>query len=179
MCAQKGHTHHFSMINAHWNCTYMQRSFNWRAWSFALKIFVLRSISNNGNGLNLVYSWSDLVILTSIIFTARKWSCGKVIFSQASVHSRSRGWLHHLHHGIGHMVVYPLTSGLGTYSPPRHKTWVPTPPTATYIWWSSLETCSNVSTCGPTSIVLTSSGGHWNMHSWEVGSTHPTGMLSC
>ena len=27
--------------------------------------------------------------------------------------------------------------------------------------------------------VLTSSGGHRNMHRWQAGGTHPTGMLSC
>ena len=27
--------------------------------------------------------------------------------------------------------------------------------------------------------VLTSSGGHWNTYSWQAGSMHPTGMLSC
>ena len=27
--------------------------------------------------------------------------------------------------------------------------------------------------------VLTPSGGHQNMYSWQAGGTHPTGMLSC
>ena len=46
-------------------------------------------------------------------------------------------------------------------------------------WWSSLETCSNLFTRGsyPTAPVLTSSGGH--TYGWQVGGTHPTGMLSC
>ena len=37
--------------------------------SLELRSQDLRSILTNGNGLNLVYSWSDLVILTSIIFS--------------------------------------------------------------------------------------------------------------
>ena len=72
--------------------------------------------------------------------------------------------VHHMHYWIGHMVGYPL-------SLPRHQTWRPTSPSppplpapplpprhqiwdlppspATDIWWSSLETCSNLFTWGP------------------------------
>ena len=28
-------------------------------------------------------------------------------------------------------------------------------------------------------LLLTPSGGHQNTHGWQVGGTHPTGMLSC
>ena len=31
----------------------------------------------------------------------------------------------------------------------------------------------------PTPTVLTSRGGHKITYGWQVGSTHPTGMLSC
>ena len=73
---------------------------------------------------------------------------------------------------------------------PRHETWVPTwikrPPTwdmGTYplpllptsdIWWSSLETCSNLFTAGPppTPMVLISGGGHWNKYDWQADYMH-------
>ena len=55
----------------------------------------------------------------------------------------------------------------------------PTPPAAD-IWWSSLETCSNLVVWGfaPIPSVLTSSGGHRNTYGWQAKSTIPTGMLS-
>ena len=37
--------------------------------------------------------------VTFEIFTSRKWSCRKVMFSQMSVS-------HHMHHGIGHVVLW-------------------------------------------------------------------------
>ena len=54
------------------------------------------------------------------IFTARQRSCGKIMFSRASVCSGGgRLQEHHMYHGIGHMVGYPLpsTSDLGSYLP--------------------------------------------------------------
>ena len=68
--------------------------------------------------------------------------------------------------------------------PPPRTPWIPdmgpTPSPAADIWWSSLETCSNLFAWGPTPPpVLISSGGHWNTYSWQAGGTHPTGMLSC
>ena len=41
--------------------------------------------------------------------------------------------------------------GLSASSPPRYHTWEPpAPPLLIDIWWPSLETCSNLSTWGPT-----------------------------
>ena len=87
-----------------------------------------------------------------------------------------------MHHGISHMVGYPrppLDIRPGIYPSSGHQTWAPTPshfpPLATDIWQSSMETCSNFFTWGPTSPpppVLTTSFGH------RAGGTHPTGMLS-
>ena len=70
----------------------------------------------------------------------------------------------------------PGTSDLGTYPYPF------TYPTSD-IWWSSLETCSNLFTWGLTSLqspVLTSTGDHQNMYGWQGGSEHPThSYLNC
>ena len=87
------------------------------------------------------------------------------MFSQASVCSGWRSWQHPIHHGICHMVGYPLPrKGQVVY--PQHQTWLPPPghqtcgpPTShkkewhqtwgppvivTSGWWWSLETCSNL-----------------------------------
>ena len=60
-------------------------------------------------------------------------SCGKVMFSPASVCSRGGGqWMgrqHQMHHEITHMVGYLLHQ---TWVPPGHQTWAlpPPPPTS-------------------------------------------------
>ena len=55
-----------------------------------------------------------------------------------------------------------------------------TTPPAINIWWSSLETCSNWFTWGPTShqywhLVVP----HRNTYGWQAGDTHPSAMLTC
>ena len=110
--------------------------------------------------------------IQEIHFTAHKWSLGKVVFSQACVFTGGR-------------VSRSLKRSHGRVPPPRHGTSIPyssIPPT-TDNWWSSLDTCPNLFTWGPTSHpppppVLTPSGGHRNTYSWQAGGTHPTGMLS-
>ena len=57
-----------------------------------------------------------------------------------------------MHHGISHM--------LGVPSPMDIKP-VDLPP-ASNIWWCSLETCSNLFIWGPTTLGVTSGGGHRN-----------------
>ena len=47
---------------------------------------------------------------------------------------------------------------------------LPAQPPASGIWWSSLETCSNLSTSG---------GGHRIMYGFQVASTNLSGMLYC
>ena len=97
-----------------------------------------------------------------------------------------------MHHGIGHMIGYlpldipcPLPWHALDKDQPLPTETYPTPPlldipyplsghtltpSASYIWWSSLETCSNLFTWGPTSPpVLTSSDGHRYTHSWQAG----------
>ena len=79
---------------------------------------------------------------------------------------------------------------------PRHETWVPTwikrPPTwdmgtyplpllpASDIWWSSLETCSNLFTAGPPSPTGTDIWW-WPLKQVRLASGlyAPTGILSC
>ena len=93
------------------------------------------------------------------VITARKRSCGKAMFSQLSVILfRGRRWpLPMMHWNMGTCT--------------------------TDIWWSSLDTCSNLFTWGPNTplppAVVISTGGHWNMYSWQADGRHPTGMLSC
>ena len=41
--------------------------------------------------------------------------------------------------------------------------------------WTPVQICS----LEDPPLVLTSSGGHWNTYGWQVGGTHPIGMLSC
>ena len=83
------------------------------------------------------------------------------------------------HDALGHRQPPPNTRH-GTLPPcpldARHRPPLP----ATDMWLSSLETCCNLFTWTTyTTMVLTSSGGHRNMYGWQVGSTHPDGMLSC
>ena len=68
---------------------------------------------------------------------------------------------------------------MGSGYPTSPLTWdLVTPPLYYWhIWWSLLFTW------GPTlpqpPLVLTPSGGHWNMYGWLEDGTHRTGMLSC
>ena len=84
---------------------------------------------------------------------------------------------------------YPWCTGLHcteplVQSPYRHRTWGPLPMSHTPrhgtwdIWLPSLETCSNLF-IGPhcTGLVPVLTSGR--MYSWQAGTTHLTGMLSC
>ena len=84
----------------------------------------------------------------------------------------------------------PWTSDLGTYlhirpgdlcATPWHQTWDLPPPlllTSGGHHWRPVQTCSLEDLPLPQP-VLKSSGGHRNMYSWQMGGTHPIGMLSC
>ena len=85
----------------------------------------------------------------------------------------SRGGLRGTMWPLSMMATYPPPHPILRDMGPRYL------PPATDTWWSSLETCSNLFTWGPTPIVLTPSGGHWNMYSWQACDTHPTEMLYC
>ena len=94
-------------------------------------------------------------------------------------------------HGTCLPTPIPLPPNMGpVYLPrppsPKHGTCVPIPslhmPLATDVWLSSLKTCSNMFTWGPTprpTLVLTPNGSHWNTYSYQVGGMHPAGMLTC
>ena len=91
------------------------------------------------------------------IITARKRSCGKVMFSHISVNLFRGSPRNH----------YPWCIG----------TWVPLLSSPRYqIWALPLPHCCSLEDLPPP--VLTSSGGHQNKYGWQVGCTHPTGMLS-
>ena len=78
------------------------------------------------------------------------------MFSQASV----------ILLGVGN-----ITWSLGYPTPPNPHPEIPYPPTD--IWWSSLETYSNLFTWGHPQ-------WYWNLVvATEAGSMHPIGMLSC
>ena len=69
--------------------------------------------------------------------------------------STRRGWVHHMHHGMGHMVGYPHDFRPGYLPPPLLLTsggqhWKPIPHPNQY---------------------LTSSGGRRNMYGWQMGGT--------
>ena len=143
-----------------------------------------------------------MMVIYENIFTARKRSCGKVMFSQASVRSQRRvGISYAISWDRSHGRVPPSltwTSDLGTYpcfSPPPSLPSspcplpLPCPPPdirpgnlpllpATDIWWLSLETCSNVFTRRP----MPSPYWYWHLvvatKTCKVGKYH-TGMLSC
>ena len=92
-----------------------------------------------------------------------------------------------MHHGIGDhgrtgdMVGHPLKIRPRDLPPlpPDIRPRV-LPPTSD-TWWWSLETCSNLLSLGPTSLWVTFTGGKWNWStcSFQAGSVHLTGMLSC
>ena len=78
-----------------------------------------------------------------------------------------------------HIKQGPLAQSL---SPGHHiRQGCPAPtfpwPLTSDIWWPLMETCSDLFTCGP-QLILTS-GDHQSMYSWQIGSMHPTIMLSC
>ena len=99
--------------------------------------------------------------IENTVITARKHSCGKVMFSQVSVcHSVQR-------RGGG------TSHASWDRSPPGHQTWDLPPPPATDI----LFKLDNLRTYIPS---------HWYGHlvdrqasGRQAGGTHPTGMLSC
>ena len=109
-----------------------------------LKIFTLRTFvlvaHILGQRLKLTQASNDLDLF---VFTTRKWSWGKIMFSLVSVcHSVLRGCIVTItHNASGHGYPLPKTWDLGTYSPPflltsgehhwRHGTY-PNPPD---IWW--------------------------------------------
>ena len=96
--------------------------------------------------------------------------CGKISFSQVPVYHSVQG-------RVPMWNVTHDTFGHG-YHPPDTRYGNLPHPTASDIWWPSLETCSNLFIWGPPPPVLTSSGGHWNMYGRQVGDMHPTGMQS-
>ena len=77
--------------------------------------------------------------------------------------------------GWGGDQMYQGILSHGGVPTPGHQMWGPP---ASDIWWWSLETCSNF--WGPP-LGVTSGGGYWNWstYGFQVGGTHPTGMLSC
>ena len=96
--------------------------------------------------------------------------------------------------GIVHMVGYPTQDiGLVIPNPSLSWTWNPGhPPTCTWDLgyppqppatdmtsgghhWRPVQVCS-LEDIPP---LLTPSGSHQNMHGWQVGNRHPTGMPSC
>ena len=98
--------------------------------------------------------WSNRRLFQKFI-TIRQRSCGKVIFWQGSVYHSVQGrspcvrypWC------IGlHCAGFPCSGPIIDMEPPwlqprpRHRTW---DPSASEIWWPSLETCSNLFTWGP------------------------------
>ena len=109
------------------------------------------------------------------IFTTRQWSCRKVIFSfvsvcQAVILSTGRPMWQCDSWCIGPHHIAPLTWHLNAQGPPTSD-----------IWWPRFKTCSNFFTRGPPPLplpVLTSLG-YCSTYGWQVGRTHPTGMLSC
>ena len=97
--------------------------------------------------------WSNRRLFQKFI-TIRQRSCGKVMFWQVSVcHSvQGRSPCVHYFWCIGlHCAGFPCSGPLLDMEPswlqprPRHRTW---DPSASEIWWPSLETCSNLFTWG-------------------------------
>ena len=83
------------------------------------------------------------------LITVRQRSCGKVMFSVMSVCSWVGG-------PMTHDPRTPAHNG-------SHCAW--TPYSASDIWLPSLEICSNLFTSGPTSPLVLTFGGYWNMYS--------------
>ena len=97
--------------------------------------------------------------------TSRKRSLGKVMFSSVRVCPWGR-------------VSRSLERSHSRYlSLPPHIHTGPVKPylLITDIWWSSLETCSDVFTWES----IPPSGSHQNTYSWQAGGTYNTRMLSC
>ena len=129
-----------------------------------------------------------------VLITARQRSCGKLVFSQVSVILFRGVPYDHYPSCIGphctahsqprpcppyHIKQGPLAQSL---SPGHHiRQGRPAPtcpwPLTSDIWWPLMETCSDLFTCGPPLILI--SGDHQSMYSWQIGSMHPTIMLSC
>ena len=109
------------------------------------------------------------------MFTTRKRSCGKVMFSQASVCAGGIGTSHVLWETWVPPLLDIILEHLPHLPKPRHQTWAP--PTPSY--WHLVVITVDVLTWGPTPTVVTSSGGHWKRYSWQKGSMHPARMLSC
>ena len=112
-----------------------------------------------------------------VIFIARQWSCGKVMFSLVCVCQSTGGrvsiWPLSMMHWTS--LYRPSTSDMEPPQPQPQSQ----PPSTSDILWPLLETCSNLFTWGcPAPTVLTY-GGYQSTYGWPAGSTHPTGMLSC
>ena len=102
---------------------------------------------------------------------------GNEVLGRYCFHRCLSVWGGVMHHGISQMVEYlplpaPWTWELGTY---------PTPPLLLTSGWNHWRPVQfklvHLRTYPPP--VLTPCGGQRNPYSWKVGSTHPTGMLSC
>ena len=99
------------------------------------------------------------------------------MFSVVSVcHSvkQRRKWGVPCHH-------YPWRIG-GNFTSPLTWTWDITgqwPPTASDIWWQSIETCANLFTAGPLPRSVLPFGGYWSTNIRQTYHMQPTGMLSC
>ena len=134
-----------------------------------------------------------------VIVTARKRSCGQVMFLQVFISSWVGGeanvtithgtlvlpvqgpppfpahqqWNHHWTPDME-----PTPSNLPTSSHTPHMRPTPSPP---LLLTSGGHHCWPVQTCSLEDLPLvpTSSGGHWNIYGWEVSGMHPTVMLSC
>ena len=103
------------------------------------------------------------------IFTTCQWSCRKVMFSVmcACQFVCLQGapcdhypWCIGPHHTGTPSVQGPCPLCTGFW-PPLYRVHSP----AGDIWWTRLETCSNLFTWGPTSPRVLKSGDYWNMYS--------------
>ena len=113
--------------------------------------------------LNILMPWGDSAFKKFISPSANKFGEGDVftgvcLFTGGRLSrslEKSHGWL----------PLAPLAWDINTL--PLHPLIV----TSGGHHWTLVQTCSPPP-------VLTSSGGHRNTYSWQVGGTHPTGMLS-
>ena len=115
-----------------------------------------------GYRFNVVLYWPQMSVKETGIFTARKRSCGRVMFLHLSVSLSVHGGCLAL--GLGCVVMGPegVPLGLGVYTPWSHT------PLVTPLW-SHTPPGLRPRTQTPTHT-------HYGQ---KAGGTHPTGMLSC
>ena len=116
--------------------------------------------------------------------TVHKQSCGKVMFSQLSVCHSVQGFpmwpVPMMHWDMGNPPIPDTKYGTSSSPSPRIANMGPTPSPC---YWHLVVITGDLFKLAHLRthplMVLTSSGGHQNMHGRQANGTHPTGMLFC